>query len=97
MTRQRIRAPGAEYFTAPAHPNQRRSEALRACFTEGLTVAEAGVAAGCTRSGMVSLLGDFRAGEVTLFAPPGRPGPEIAPAKDRACARVIQLRRAIRG
>jgi transposase len=87
-------APGAEYFTAPAHPNQRRYEALRAYFTEGLTVAEAGARAGYTRSSMASLLRDFRAGRLELFAPPGRPGPKTAPAKDRARPRVLELRRA---
>jgi transposase len=87
-------APGAEYFTVPRHPNQRRYEALRAYFTEGLTVAEAGARAGYTRSSMASLLRDFRAGELELFAPPGRPGPKTAPAKDRARARVLELRRA---
>ena len=87
-------APGAEYFTAPRHPNQRRYEALRAYFTEGLTVAEAGARAGYTRASMASLLRDFRAGKLELFAPPGRPGPKTAPAKDRARARVIELRRA---
>ena len=34
-------APGAEFFTAPAQPNQRRYEALRAYFVERLSVAEA--------------------------------------------------------
>ena len=87
-------APGAEYFTAPRHPNQRRYEALRAYFTEGLTVAEAGARAGYTRSSMASLLRDFRAGKLELFAPPGKPGPKTAPAKDRARARVTGLRRA---
>jgi hypothetical protein len=87
-------APGAEYFTAPRHPNQRRYEALRAYFTEGLTVEQAGARAGYTRSSMASLLRDFRAGELVLFAPPGRPGPKTAPAKDRARARVLELRRA---
>jgi transposase len=87
-------APGAEYFTAPRHPNQRRYEALRAYFTEGLTVAEAGARVGYTRSSMASLLRDFRAGELELFAPPGRPGPKTAPAKDRARARALELRRA---
>ena len=72
-------APGAEYFTAPAHPNQRRYEALRAYFTEGLTVAEAGARAGYTRSSMASLLRDFRAGRLELFAQPGKPGPKAAP------------------
>ena len=37
---------------------------------------------------MASLLRDFRAGQLELFAPPGRPGPKTAPAKDRARARV---------
>ena len=87
-------APGAEYFTVPRHPNQRRYEALRAYFTEGLTVAQAGARAGYTRSSMASLLRDFRTGELELFAPPGRPGPKTAPAKDRARARVLELRRA---
>ena len=87
-------APGAEYFTAPRHPNQRRYEALRAYFTEGLTVEQAGARAGYTRSSMASLLRDFRAGRLELFAPPGRPGPKSAPAKDRARARVLELRRA---
>jgi hypothetical protein len=86
-------APGREYFTSPEHPNQRRYEALRAFFTEGLTVAEAGARAGYTRASMASLLRDFRAGKLELFAPPGKPGPKTAPAKDRARARVIELRR----
>jgi hypothetical protein len=86
-------APGAEYFTAPRHPNQRRYEALRAYFTEGLTAAEAGARAGYTRSAMASLLRDFRAGRLELFAPPGKPGPKTAPAKDRARTRVTELRR----
>ena len=42
---------------------------------------------------MASLIRDFRAGQLHLFAPPGKPGPKRAPAKDRARARVIQLRR----
>ena len=86
-------APGREYFTAPAHPNQRRYEALRAYFTEDLTVAGAGARAGYTRASMASLLRDFRAGKLQLFAPPGKPGPRTAPARDRARARVIELRR----
>jgi hypothetical protein len=86
-------APGREYFTRPSQPNQRRYEALRAYFTEDLTVAEAGARAGYTRASMASLLRDFRAGKLQLFTPPGRPGPKTAPAKDGARARVIELRR----
>ncbi|HEX6520067.1 MAG TPA: hypothetical protein VF070_08660 [Streptosporangiaceae bacterium] len=87
-------APGGEYLTAPAHPNQRRYEALRAYFTEDLTVEQAGARAGYTRASMASLLRDFRAGRLELFAAPGKPGPKTAPAKDRARARVLELRRA---
>ena len=42
---------------------------------------------------MASLLRDFRARLLQLFAPPGKPGPKTAPAKDRARARVTELRR----
>ena len=86
-------ASGVEFFTAPTQPNQRRYEALRAYFVEGISVAEAGARAGYTRPSMASLLRDFRAGRVQMFAPPGRPGPKSAPAKDRARARVVALRR----
>jgi hypothetical protein len=78
------------YFTASRHPNQRRYEALRAYFTEDLTVEQAGY----SRSSMASLLRDFRAGRLELFAPPGKPGPKTAPAKDRARARVLEIRQA---
>ena len=86
-------APGREYFTRPSLPSQRRYEALRAYFTEDLTVAEAGARAGYTRASMASLLRDFRTGKLQLFTPPGRPGPKTAPAKDGARARVVELRR----
>ncbi|MBA2473694.1 MAG: hypothetical protein H0V41_16215 [Pseudonocardiales bacterium] len=86
-------APGVEFFTAPTQPNQRRYEALRAYFVERLSVAQAGARAGYTRASMASLLRDFRAGKVQMFATPGRPGPKSAPAKDRARARVVELRR----
>jgi hypothetical protein len=42
--------------------------------------------AGYARSGMASLRRDFRAGKLELFAPPSRPGPKTAPAKDHACS-----------
>jgi hypothetical protein len=84
---------GAEFFAAPQETSQRRYEALRAFFTEDITVAEAGARCGYTRATMASLLRDFRAGRLQLFAPPGKPGPKCAPAKDRARARVIELRR----
>jgi transposase len=91
----RVTAPtyDREFSTAPQHANQRRYEALRAYFVDQVSVAQAGERAGYTRSTMATLLRDFRAGRVELFAPSGRPGPKSAPAKVRARARVIELRR----
>jgi transposase len=83
-----------EWFTAPTEVNQRRYEALRAYFVEGLTYRQAGTRFGYTRWAMIDLVRQHRAGKLALFAPPGRPGPRQAPAKDRAYARVIELRRA---
>ncbi len=86
---------GAESFITPDQVNHRRYEALRAFFIDGLTHAEAGQRFGYTRWAMVNLVREHRAGKLELFAPPRRPGPPpgVAPAKDRARGRVIQLRR----
>ena len=86
---------GAEWFTAPQQVNQRRYEALRAYFTEGLTYAEAGARFGYTRWAMINLVREHRAGKLQLFAPPRKPGPPpgTAPARDRVRGRVIGLRR----
>jgi hypothetical protein len=86
---------GAEWFTSPQQVNQRRYEALRAYFTEGLTYEQAGARFGYTRWAMVNLVRDYRAGRLELFAPPRKPGPSpgAAPAKERARGRVIGLRR----
>ena len=85
----------AEWFTAPEQPNQRRYEALRAFHVEGLTHAQAAKRFGYTRWGMVNLVREHRAGQLEMFAEPRKPGPPpgTAPAKDRARARVIELRR----
>ncbi|MDT2008155.1 hypothetical protein FXW78_34685 [Rhodococcus opacus] len=86
---------GSEWFTAPEQVNHRRYEALRAFFVDGLTHAQAGDRFGYTRWAMVNLVREYRAGKLELFAPPGKPGPRpgVTPAKDRARARVIELRR----
>jgi len=86
---------GAEAFTAPAQANQRRYEALRAWYVDGLTYEQAGERFGYTRWAMVDLVRQHRAGKLELFAPPRRPGPPpgTAPARDAARGRVIELRR----
>jgi hypothetical protein len=85
----------ASWFTAPAQVNQRRYEALRAYFVDGLTYAQAGQRFGYTRWAMVNLVREHRAGKLELFTPPKKPGPPpgTAPARDRARGRVIELRR----
>ena len=85
-------APGREYFIRPVQPNQRRYEALRAYFTEDLTVAGAGAGPATPARAWPACCATSGAG-LQLFAPPGKPGPRTAPARDRARARVIELRR----
>jgi transposase len=86
---------GAEWFTAPEQVNRRRYEALRAFFVEGLSHTDAAARFGYTRWAMVNLVREHRAGRLELFASPRKPGPPpgVAPAKDRARGRVIELRR----
>lgn len=86
---------GADWFTTPEQANHRRYEALRAFFVDGLTHAQAAQRFGYTRWGMVNLVREYRAGGLDLFAAPRKPGPApgVAPAKDRARGRVIELRR----
>jgi transposase len=86
---------GAEWFTSPEQVNQRRYEALRAYFTEGLTYAEAGERFGYTRWAMINLVRDHRAGKLELFAQPRKPGPApgTAPARERVRGQVVKLRR----
>jgi transposase len=85
----------AEWFTSPQQVNQRRYEALRAYFVDGLSYAQAGARFGYTRWAMINLVREHRAGKLGLFAAPRKPGPApgTAPSKDRARGRVIELRR----
>ena len=82
---------GAERFTAPTEPNQRRYEALRAYYVEGASAAEVAGRFGYTRATVETLVRDDRAGRLQLFAS-SRPGPRSQPKKDRARALVIALR-----
>jgi transposase len=88
-------AEGAAFFTAPQQVNQRRYEALRAYYVDGLTQEQAGAKFGYTRWAMIDLVRQHRAGKLQLFAPPRKPGPPpgAAPAKERVRGRVIELRR----
>ena len=83
--------PGAERFTAPVEPNQRRYEALRAYYVEGASAQEVADRFGYTRATVETLVRDDRAGRLGLFAS-SRPGPRAQPKKDRARALVVALR-----
>ena len=93
MTAKPAPRPGGEAFASPASVNQRRYEAIRAYLYEGAPLNEAAARFGYSRSALASLVRDWRAGKLTLFAEPGRPGRKSAPKKDAARARVIKLRR----
>jgi transposase-like protein len=84
---------GWELFARPAGVNQRRYEAVRAYVLEGAPLAEAAAWFGYSPSALASLVRDFRAGKLALFAEPGRPGRKSAPRKNAARGRVIELRR----
>ena len=85
---------GWEAFAQPAQASQRRYEAVRAYVLEGAPLAEAAARFGYSPSALASLVRDFRAGKLALFAEPGKPGRKSAPKKDAARGRVIELRRA---
>jgi transposase len=93
MTAKPTPRKGWESFARPAGVNQRRYEAVRAYVLEGAPPAEAAARFGYSRAALASLVRDFRAGKLTLFAEPGRPGRKSAPKKNAARGRVIELRR----
>ena len=75
--------------------NQRRYEALRAFFVDGLSYTEAGERFGYTRWAMINLVREYRKRPLRLFAPPRKheTTPGTAPAKENERSRVIALRR----
>ena len=64
---------GWEAFSSPAQVNQRRYEAVRAYLLEGAPLVEAAARFGYTPAALASLVRDFRAGKLALFADPGTP------------------------
>ena len=84
---------GAEFFTTARTGPQRRYEALRAYFVEGVAAAEAAARWGYTTAAFESVVRDFRGGDREFFIE-RRPGPKTAPGKDAARARIVELRHA---
>ena len=64
MTGRSPQRQGADAFTSPGQVNQRRYEALRAWYVDGLSYEQAGARFGYTRWAMVDLVRQWRAGKV---------------------------------
>lgn len=82
---------GAEYFTSPGEPLQRRYEALRYYFVEGASAPEVGRRFGYSAPTVHQLASELRAGRAEFFrsSKPGPKGPrKAATVRDR----VLQLR-----
>jgi transposase len=83
---------GGEFFADPTDPTQRRYEALRAYLLEGATARQVAERFGYTPDTVATMVRDFRAGRRDFFVE-ARPGPKVAPAKQAARERVVELRR----
>lgn len=87
------RASKAEFFLSPCDVAQRRYEALRAYFVEGLTAPQVAGRFGYAASSVVAMVRDFEP-DPTLYFVERRPGPQVAPAKEAAWDEVVRLRTA---
>jgi transposase len=81
------------YFLSPANARQRQYETLRAYLVEGLSREQAAARFGYTAATMASLVRDFRAGHLDFFGPRAL-ARRRSPAKERARARIVELRQA---
>jgi transposase len=82
---------GAEYFVEPAEPAQRRYEALRAYFVEGLSAAEVGARFGYSPANVHQMASELRAGRAAFFVS-SRPGPRGPRKAHRIRDEVLALR-----
>jgi hypothetical protein len=82
---------GGEFFATPADPTQRRYEALRSYLLEGVAGPVAAARFGYRPETLASMVRDFRAGRRDFFVA-ALPGPKVAPAKEAARTRIIELR-----
>ena len=82
---------GAEYFTAPAEPAQRRYEALRAYFVDDVPAAEVGDRFGYSPATVHQLAAELRAGRTQLFVS-SKPGPKGPRKSARIRDQVLALR-----
>ena len=83
--------PGGEYFTKPAEPTQRRYEALRAYFVDGLSAVEVGKRFGYSPQVVHQMASELRAGKAQFFHS-SKPGPKGPRKSARIRDRVLALR-----
>lgn len=86
---------GAEYFTSPAEPAQRRYEALRAYMVDGEPAEVAGIRFGYSKATMYQMAAELRAGRASLFAS-SKPGPKGPRQTATLRERVLEMRAADR-
>jgi transposase len=85
---------GADYFIRPAGPSQRRYEALRAYFVDGMPASEVAGRFGYSTASVHQMATLLRTGKLSLFTDP-RPGPRgPRKATGQLRARVLALRAA---
>jgi transposase len=86
---------GGEYFTEPREPAQRRYEALRCYFIEGLSAAEVAARFGYSPANVHQMASELRAGKAQFFAS-SKPGPRGPRKTPRIRDQVLALRAAER-
>ncbi len=85
---------GADYFIRPAGPSQRRYEALRAYFVDGMPASEVADRFGYSTASVHQMATLLRTGKLSLFTDP-RPGPKgPRKATGQLRAKVLALRAA---
>ena len=82
---------GGEYFTQPAEPAQRRYEALRSYFVDGLAAGEVGARFGYSPAVVHQMASELRSGRARFFAS-SKPGPRGPRKAGRIRDRVLELR-----
>ena len=82
---------GAEYFSSPREPAQRRYEALRAYLFDGEPAAAAGQRFGYSKATMYQMAAELRAGRAGFFVS-SKPGPKSPRQTVTLRDKVLELR-----
>jgi transposase len=82
---------GAAYFLEPSEAAQRRYEAMRAYFVDGLAASEVATRFGYSPASVHQMASELRTGSAQYFRS-SKPGPRSARKADRVRNRVLELR-----